>query len=700
MLMHSGIEISRRTDRVLSHLDFCAAKIPAIVFILFFSLLSPSIYPQGSVLLVGGGTENYGDWSDKPYKWFVEHAPNRKIIVMHYADTTGWFNGYFNSLSPCTVSNRAVTSIAAANDSSLYRFIIQHDGIFLRGGDQAQYYSKWKNTLVHRAIEEVFRRGGVVGGTSAGEMVLGSAAYLSGNSDTGSLLRNPVQSITIVDDFINILSGVLAESHTNERGRIGRLPVFMASYKKNTGREITGIGVDVNSALCIGPDGIGEAMGGSAVTILRWKNETQYSIESGKSFSMKNLKYDQLLPGYKFNFAAGAVIIPSSATAFTPKRFSAPSGTVIIDGSGDQTDWFAQSGSLRRLQSLLANPNDRIGIISSPSSSADAAAINSTLNAWGLSTTLLWLNSASRNSSSFSNSIAGCGAFVIAGNNTDSLAILLGRETAAGAALQSRIDSGKPVLFLSDDGMAAGESAMGGVYTSAYNAYYGSLTQVQGLGILKGIQVVTRLYQNKNNTKSYDYTENRIMGMLWLMNKNSFSYGAMIDAGSFLVISNNTLESYGISQFSSPSIIIDVSASQWTDLPVFKRPGKPNPVQNAAFTGASIHFIRAGDQNIVSAEKENEELPKGFGLRQNYPNPFNPETNIKFSIPEPGIVKLNIYDSLGREIARLINGTFEKGEHSVRWNASAYSGGIYFARFEQTTVSAKIFSTIKLVLLK
>ena len=694
--MKSGIKIISK----ISTSDLREDKITILIFILFFSLFSPSIYPQGSVLLVGGGTENYGDWSDKPYKWFVEHAPNRKIIVMHYADTTGWFSGYFNSLSPCTVSNRAVTSLASANDSALYRFIIQHDGIFLRGGDQAQYYAKWKNTLVHRAIEEVFRRGGVVGGTSAGEMVLGAAAYLSGNSDTGNLLRNPSQSITIVDDFLNLLSGVLAESHTNERGRIGRLPVFMAYYKRNTGREITGVGVDANTAICIAPDGIGEVMGGSAVTILRWNSDTPYSIENGKSFSMKNLKYDQLLPGFKFNFNSGTVIVPSTAVSFAPKRFSAPGGIVIIDGSGDQTDWFAQSGSLRRLQSLLLNQGDKIGIISSPFSQTDALAINSTLNTWGAATTLLWLNSASANSTAFAGSISGCGAFVIAGNNTDSLALLLGSETPAGAAFQSMADSGKPVLFLSDDGMAAGESALGGLYSSVYNAYYGALTQVRGVGMLKGIQIMPRLYQNKNNTKSYDYTENRIMGMHWLMNKNSLRFGALIDAGSFIVISGNTIESFGVSSFSSPAIIIDAGTSQWTDLPVFKRPGKPNPVQNAAFTGGSIHFIKSGEQNIVSVKKEKTESPKGFGLKQNYPNPFNPATNIKFSIAGPGNVRLTIYDSLGREITRLINNKMEKGEYSVSWNASGIAGGIYFARLEQTTEAAESLSTIKLVLLK
>lgn len=117
-------------------------------------------FPQGAVLLVGGGTENYGDWSDKPYKWLVEHAPNRKILVLHYSDTTTWFSGYFPSLSSCTVSNMFINSTTAANDSATYKFILKHDGIFFRGGDQALYYSRWNGTLAQKAIIEVFQRGG------------------------------------------------------------------------------------------------------------------------------------------------------------------------------------------------------------------------------------------------------------------------------------------------------------------------------------------------------------------------------------------------------------------------------------------------------------------------------------------------------------------------------------------------------------
>jgi hypothetical protein len=69
-----------------------------------------------------------------------------------------------------------------------------------------------------------------------------------------------------------------------------------------------------------------------------------------------------------------------------------------------------------------------------------------------------------------------------------------------------------------------------------------------------------------------------------------------------------------------------------------------------------------------------------FSLAQNYPNPFNPETNIRFNLSTAGFVSLKIYNSLGKEIAVLVNSELREGDYSMQWNASNYPSGIYFYR--------------------
>ena len=670
-------------------------KTAMLAFILAGTALS-----QGSVLLVGGGSENYNDWSDVPYRWLVTHAPNRKIAVLHYADTTTWFSGYFPSLSPCSVSNRFISSTAQANDSVTYRFLLQHDGIFLRGGDQTQYVRLWKGTLTQRALKEIFQRGGVIGGTSAGEMVLSDVAFMGG-SDLGALLRNPNSSITLDDDFLPLVPNVLAESHTSDRGRIGRLPVLLARYKTSNGREITGVGVDANTALAVDSSGVGEVMGGSAVALLRWKPETKYVIESGASFSLSNMKFDQLLPGYKVNLKTGEILRATSAVAFTPKQISSPKGAILLDGSGNTVDWFSSTGSLKKLQSSLGIPSDTVGIFSSPAAPALANSVSSTLNSWGVVCKLLFIDELRKNNPSFVAATATCGGFIFVGNSLDSLARFLDPATGVGAVFASKVAAGKPLLFLSEDVMLSGEKALGGLYVSLYSAYYGTITQLPGLNLLKGMQPVPRFYQNLDNKSGYDYSENRIMGMQWSMAKSQLPYGILIDAGAYVRVTNGRIEAFGISQTSTPVLLFDARNAQWVDFPTFHRPGKPNALQNAAIFGATLHVLRSGDTNVTTdVRQDRQATPRSFNLEQNYPNPFNPTTNFEFRIANCELVTLKVFDVLGREIGMLVNDVRPAGVYTVRWDASSLPSGIYFARLDQSAQGSIQSETRKVVLSK
>jgi hypothetical protein len=75
-------------------------------------------------------------------------------------------------------------------------------------------------------------------------------------------------------------------------------------------------------------------------------------------------------------------------------------------------------------------------------------------------------------------------------------------------------------------------------------------------------------------------------------------------------------------------------------------------------------------------------LPEDYALRQNYPNPFNPSTKIKFALPKPGIVKIEVYNTLGQNIKILLAQNMKAGHHEVEFNGSQLSSGIYFYRIE------------------
>lgn len=76
------------------------------------------------------------------------------------------------------------------------------------------------------------------------------------------------------------------------------------------------------------------------------------------------------------------------------------------------------------------------------------------------------------------------------------------------------------------------------------------------------------------------------------------------------------------------------------------------------------------------------ELPQRFALYQNYPNPFNPTTVISYQLESPSIVKLELFDVMGRKLATLLNARQSIGAHQYTLNAAqfALSSGTYFYR--------------------
>lgn len=81
----------------------------------------------------------------------------------------------------------------------------------------------------------------------------------------------------------------------------------------------------------------------------------------------------------------------------------------------------------------------------------------------------------------------------------------------------------------------------------------------------------------------------------------------------------------------------------------------------------------------------NENIPDNFSLFQNFPNPFNPSTIIRFRIPreaEGGIVKLTVFNSLGNQVATLINEKLSAGEYETEFNGANLAGGVYFYKLE------------------
>jgi len=86
-----------------------------------------------------------------------------------------------------------------------------------------------------------------------------------------------------------------------------------------------------------------------------------------------------------------------------------------------------------------------------------------------------------------------------------------------------------------------------------------------------------------------------------------------------------------------------------------------------------------GPADVHTGEKP---LPARIDLLQNYPNPFNPSTTIRYALPHRTDVMLTVFNTLGQQVATLVNGEVEAGYHEVQLNASSLASGVYFYRLQ------------------
>jgi len=118
--------------------------------------------------------------------------------------------------------------------------------------------------------------------------------------------------------------------------------------------------------------------------------------------------------------------------------------------------------------------------------------------------------------------------------------------------------------------------------------------------------------------------------------------------------------------------------------------------QNYIYANIGASVWRRALSEIIGIQSISSEIPDGFYLSQNYPNPFNPVTNIKFDIPKKSFVKLLIYNSLGKEVATLVNEELNAGSFQANWDVREYQSGVYFYRLEMES----FMETKRMVLLK
>ena len=256
----------------------------------------------------GGGTD-----VDAAIQWMIDQvrgctscATKVDVVILRSTGSNG-YNDYIYAMNGVdSVETLVITSARDSNTAAVEATVRSAEVVFFAGGDQCDYVTNFKGTLVETAVESVYARGGGVGGTSAGAAVMGEFSYdaCRGSVTSSQALLNPFHRyVSFTYDFFNWADtgDVIFDSHFVTRDRMGRTLAFVARQIRD-GRATSALGVGVNerTSVVVDRDGLARVMGdGPAYFVLG--DHYPEVCESGTPLTYSNFKIWKVAAGGTFD---------------------------------------------------------------------------------------------------------------------------------------------------------------------------------------------------------------------------------------------------------------------------------------------------------------------------------------------------------------------------------------------------------------
>ena len=272
----------------------------------------------GTVVAIGGHEDRVGD------KHILRAVADRlghrgKLVVCTVASEEPhalWeeYEAAFRALDIAHVHRLDIESREDASSPSALRILDGATGVFFTGGDQLKITSQIGDTPTFARVQEIYARGGVVAGTSAGASVMSETMLVASGSDTSDPVRPPL----LFAPGLGFASEMLIDQHFSERGRMARLIGAISQHPR-----VLGVGIDEDTALILEEERHFRVLGAGGVYVVDASRATRSAIgetSAERRSSTFGIRVHMLSQGDRFDLSTRT---PTSHSAESMEQYEA-----------------------------------------------------------------------------------------------------------------------------------------------------------------------------------------------------------------------------------------------------------------------------------------------------------------------------------------------------------------------------------------